>query len=171
MAVFLDALPAIVAANPDVQVLVVGRGDAEKLLRDAGEHAGHLRLLGAVSDEDKAAALRSADLYIAPNLGGESFGIVLVEAMAAGAAVVASDLNAFERVLDGGECGVLVPVGDGDALATAVVELLSDDTRRRELVDRAAVAVWRFDWSVVAQQVLRVYETVAVPGTVVTIDD
>lgn len=101
MAVFLEALPAIVAAQPDIEVLVIGRGDEEKLLREAGPYAKHLRLMGAVTDEEKAAALRSADIYVAPNLGGESFGIVLVEAMAAGTAVVASDLNAFERVLDG----------------------------------------------------------------------
>lgn len=171
MAVFLEALPAIVEAQPDVEVLVIGRGDEEKLLKEAGAHAGHLRLLGAVTDEEKAAALRSADVYVAPNLGGESFGIVLVEAMAAGAAVVASDLNAFERVLGGGESGVLVPVGDGAALGTAVAELLSDDDARRAQVARASDAVWRFDWSVVAEQVLRVYETVAVPGVVVSIDD
>ncbi|TWS24975.1 glycosyltransferase family 4 protein [Tsukamurella sputi] len=171
MAVFLEALPAIVAAQPDVEVLVIGRGDEEKLLREAGPHAKHLRLMGAVTDEEKAAALRSADVYVAPNLGGESFGIVLVEAMAAGTAVVASDLNAFERVLDGGEAGRLFPVGDGAALGRAIVELLDDDFRRAELVTRASEVVWRFDWSVVAEQVIRVYETVAVPGTVVSIDD
>ncbi len=171
MAVFLEALPAIVAAQPDVEVLVIGRGDEEKLLREAGPHAKHLRLMGAVTDEEKAAALRSADVYVAPNLGGESFGIVLVEAMAAGTAVVASDLNAFERVLDGGEAGRLFPVGDGAALGRAIVELLDDDFRRAELVTHASEVVWRFDWSVVAEQVIRVYETVAVPGVVVSIDD
>ncbi|NMD56029.1 MULTISPECIES: glycosyltransferase family 4 protein [Tsukamurella] len=171
MAVFLEALPAIVAAQPDIEVLVIGRGDEEKLLRDAGPYAKHLRLMGAVTDEEKAAALRSADVYVAPNLGGESFGIVLVEAMAAGTAVVASDLNAFERVLDGGEAGRLFPVGDGAALGRTIVELLDDDFRRAELVTHASEVVWRFDWSVVAEQVIRVYETVAVPGVVVSIDD
>ncbi|KXO93416.1 GDP-mannose-dependent alpha-(1-2)-phosphatidylinositol mannosyltransferase (plasmid) [Tsukamurella tyrosinosolvens] len=171
MAVFLEALPAIVAAQPDIEVLVIGRGDEEKLLREAGPYAKHLRLMGAVTDEEKAAALRSADIYVAPNLGGESFGIVLVEAMAAGTAVVASDLNAFERVLDGGEAGRLFPVGDGASLGRAIVELLDDDFRRAELVTHASEVVWRFDWSVVAEQVIRVYETVAVPGVVVSIDD
>ncbi|WP_019203180.1 glycosyltransferase family 4 protein [Tsukamurella sp. 1534] len=171
MAVFLEALPTIVDANPGVEVLVIGRGDEDRLLREAGPLAKHLRLLGAVTDEEKAAALRSADVYVAPNLGGESFGIVLVEAMAAGTAVVASDLNAFSRVLDGGESGLLVPVGDGAALGRAVADLLSDDARRDRLIAHASEAVWRFDWSVVAEQVIRVYETVAVPGVVVTIDD
>ncbi len=60
----------------------------------------------------KASALRSVDVYCAPNTGGESFGIVLVEAMAAGTAVVASDLDAFRRVLNNGEAGRLVPVDD-----------------------------------------------------------
>ena len=65
--------------------------------------AGHIRFLGQVDDAEKASAMRSADVYCAPNTGGESFGIVLVEAMAAGTAVVASDLDAFRRVLRDGD--------------------------------------------------------------------
>lgn len=68
--------------------------------------------------------LRSADVYCAPNTGGESFGIVLVEAMAAGTAVVASDLDAFRRVLEDGEAGRLVPVEDPAALAEALIAVL-----------------------------------------------
>ena len=62
--------------------------------------------LGLVSQEDKARALHTADIYVAPNTGGESFGIILLEAMAAGAPVVASDIEAFQRVLDEGRAGV-----------------------------------------------------------------
>ena len=171
MQVLVGALPKLVAACPDVEVLIVGRGDEDALKETVGEHAGHLRFLGLVDDAEKASAMRSADVYCAPNTGGESFGIVLVEAMAAGTAVVASDLNAFERVLDGGEAGRLFPVGDGAALGRTIVELLDDDFQRAELVTRASEVVWRFDWSVVAEQVIRVYETVAVPGVVVSIDD
>ena len=77
--------------------------------------------------------MRSADVYCAPNTGGESFGIVLVEAMAAGTAVVASDLDAFRRVLEDGAAGRLVPVDDSAALASALIEVLSDDAARERL--------------------------------------
>ena len=99
MAVLVAALPALVERFPDVEILIVGRGDEDELREEAGSLAGHLRFLGQVDDAEKAAAMRSADVYCAPNTGGESFGIVLVEAMAAGTAVVASDLDAFRRVL------------------------------------------------------------------------
>ncbi|RMI30580.1 glycosyltransferase family 4 protein [Nocardia stercoris] len=162
MSVLLEALPRLVARQPDVQILVVGRGDEERLLREAGEFAGHLRLLGQVSDAEKASALRSSDVYCAPNLGGESFGIVLVEAMAAETAVVAGELDAFRRVLRDGMAGALVPVGDPVALADTVADLLADPARRAELVRAANQVVGEYDWPVVAEQILRVYETVTV---------
>ena len=132
---------------------------------DAGKLAGHLRFLGQVDDVAKASAMRSADVYCAPNTGGESFGIVLVEAMAAGTAVVASDLDAFRRVLVDGKAGKLVPVEDSAALAAGLVEVLENDVARSRYVDAAAEAVRQYDWSVVAEQITRVYETVAGAGT------
>ena len=169
MSVLLGALPALVDALPDVEVLVVGRGDEEELAEEAGALAGHLRFLGLVDDAAKASAMRSADVYCAPNTGGESFGIVLVEAMAAGTAVVASDLDAFRRVLEDGAAGRLVPVDDAAALASALIEVLSDDAVRERLVAGAAKVVRRYDWSVVARQILRVYETVAGAGAKVQV--
>jgi len=114
--------------------------------------------------------MRSADVYCAPNTGGESFGIVLVEAMAAGTPVVASDLDAFRRVLDQGAAGRLVPVDDAEALGGALVEMLSNDAARRRYADAAAQAVRRYDWSVVAQQIMLVYETVAGSGIKVRVE-
>ncbi|MGK2867410.1 MAG: glycosyltransferase family 4 protein [Mycobacterium sp.] len=169
MDVLLAALPRLVAEFPDVEVLVVGRGDEEDLADEAGEYAANLRFLGAVDDATKASALRSVDIYCAPNTGGESFGIVLVEAMAAGTAVVASDLDAFRRVLDNGEAGRLVPVGDSDALATSLIELLGDDEARLKYVAAASEAVRRYDWSVVAGEIMRVYETVSGVGAKVQV--
>ncbi|MBY6366287.1 glycosyltransferase family 4 protein [Rhodococcoides corynebacterioides] len=167
MATLLGALGRIVAAHPDLEVLVVGRGDEQKLRQEAGPLAHHFRFLGQTTDAEKASALRSADVYCAPNTGGESFGIVLVEAMAAGAPVVASDLDAFRRVLRGGTAGALFPVGDADALAAEVVSMLDDDARRDALVAEASRVVVNYDWPVVAEQIVRVYETVAVPGRTV----
>ncbi|GAT09730.1 alpha-mannosyltransferase pimA [Mycolicibacterium novocastrense] len=169
MAVLLRALPTLVGRFPDVEILVVGRGDEDELRDDAGELASHLRFLGQVDDAAKASAMRSADVYCAPHTGGESFGIVLVEAMAAGTAVVASDLDAFRQVLDDGKAGRLVPVDDAAALADGLIELLADDAVREHYVTAAARAVRPYDWSVVARQIMRVYETVSGSGTTVTV--
>jgi phosphatidylinositol alpha-mannosyltransferase len=171
MAVLLGALPALVEKFPDLEVLIVGRGDEPELRSTAGKLAGHLRFLGQVDDAEKASALRSADVYCAPNTGGESFGIVLAEAMAAGAAVVASDLDAFRRVLRDGQAGRLVPVDDHAALAAALIEVLDDDALRASYVAAGREAVRRYDWSVVAGQIIRVYETVAGVGRKVSVGD
>ena len=169
MAVLIDALPGLVEHFPGVQVLVVGRGDEDELRSNAGGLAGHLRFLGQVDDAAKASALRSADVYCAPNTGGESFGIVLVEAMAAGTPVVASDLHAFRRVLRDGDAGRLVPVEDGAALAAGLVAVLEDNRLANRYVAAGADAVRRYDWSVVADQIMRVYETVAGSGAKVQV--
>lgn len=169
MTVLLGALPALAQRFPDIEILVVGRGDEDALCQEAGELAGHLKFLGQVDDAEKASALRSADVYCAPNTGGESFGIVLVEAMAAGTAVVASDLDAFRRVLEDGAAGRLVPVEDSDALADALIAVLSDDAVRAGYVAAAGKAVQRYDWSVVADDIMRVYETVAGAGVKVQV--
>ncbi|MGQ7297698.1 glycosyltransferase family 4 protein [Quadrisphaera sp. KR29] len=164
--VLARALPGLRAAHPGLRVLVAGRGDPRAARELAGEHAGALELLGPVSEADKASLLASADLYVAPQTAGESFGIVLVEAMSAGTPVLASALPAFRRVLDGGALGELVPVDDPEALAAAASALLGDAGRRRALAAAASAAVRRYDWSVVAHRVLTVYETVlsGVPG-------
>ena len=104
-----------------------------------------------VSEEDKARMLRSVDVYVAPNTGGESFGMILTEAMAAGAPVVASDLDAFRRVLDGGRAGALFPTGDAAALARRARRAARRPGRRAALA-RPRPARWsrRYDWPVVA---------------------
>jgi phosphatidylinositol alpha-mannosyltransferase len=169
MAVLLGALPALVDRFPEVEILIVGRGDEDELREDAGDLAGHLTFLGQVEDAQKASALRSADVYCAPNTGGESFGIVLVEAMAAGTPVVASNLDAFRRVLADGKAGRLVPVEDSAALAEALIAVLADAKLRARYVRAASAAVHRYDWSVVADEIMMVYETVAGSGVPVTV--
>lgn len=169
MSVLLEALPRVVERFSDVQLLVVGRGDEDQLRSQASELVKHIRFMGQVDDAGKASAMRSADVYCAPNTGGESFGIVLVEAMAAGTPVVAGDLDAFRRVLCEGDVGRLVPVGDGAALADALVALLENDVLRERYVTAAALEVKRYDWSVVGSQIMRVYETVAATGAKVQV--
>jgi phosphatidylinositol alpha-mannosyltransferase len=132
---------------------------------------GHcVRFLGRISDEDKARALRSVDVYVAPHTGGESFGIVLVEAMAAQAAVLASDLPAFRRVLEDGRSGRLFPNQDAPALATSLVEMLRDPQMRQKYVAQADRRVREFDWDRVVDDVIAVYESIRLPGEKVTND-
>ena len=130
-------------------------------------------LLGQADDVTKARAMRSVDVYCAPNTGGESFGMILTEVMAAGTPIVASDIDAFRRVLDDGKAGVLAAVNDDVALARAIADLLGDPTRRAALAETAGRRVAAFDWPVVAGDVLRVYETAiaATPGHVHEADD
>lgn len=167
MPVLLRAVGRLVPDFPGLRLLVVGRGDPEELRKSSGLD-DRLVVLGQVDDETKARALRSMDVYCAPNTGAESFGVVLTEAMAAGTAVVASDIDAFRRVLDDGKAGMLAAVNDDVALADALGDMLSDDARRAELADTATRRVAAFDWSIVATQVLRVYDTAiaATPGRV-----
>jgi phosphatidylinositol alpha-mannosyltransferase len=169
MAILLRALPKLVERFPEIEILIVGRGDEDELREDAGKLAKHLRFLGQVDDRAKASALRSVDVYCAPNTGGESFGIVLVEAMAACTAVVASDLDAFRRVLVDGTAGRLVAVDDADELAAGLIEVLADESLRQRYIAAASEAVHRYDWSVVEREIMRVYETVAGAGTKVQV--
>jgi phosphatidylinositol alpha-mannosyltransferase len=161
MPVLLDGLARLAADRPELRLLVAGRGDADDLLSELPPVlAGHVELMGQVSEADKARMLRSIDVYCAPNLGGESFGIILLEAMAAGVPIVASDLDPFRRVLDDGRAGMLFRTGDPAALAKALAGLLDDPARRQRLVEIGAEVVAGYDWPVVAKQIVAVYETV-----------
>lgn len=161
MPVLAAALPAVLRAVPGLRVLVAGPGDpAEVRASMAPEAAAACEFLGAVSDEDKARLLRSVDVYVAPNTGGESFGIILIEAMSAGAAVLASDLPAFRRVLAGGAAGACFRNEDHDDLATRLLELLRNPRLRERFAAAGRRRADLFDWSVVAEDVMAVYETV-----------
>jgi len=167
LAVLLDALPALVAAVPAVRLLVAGPGNTEQVRAlIPAPLQSRVELLGLVSEADKAGVYASGAVYCAPNTHGESFGVVLIEAMAAGTPVVASDLEAFRRVLQDGRAGVLFPVGDSAALAAELAALLRDAPRRTELAARGRQAVPPYDWAQVSRQVVEVYETVAAAAPV-----
>ncbi|MFF3565570.1 glycosyltransferase family 4 protein [Streptomyces sp. NPDC002574] len=170
--VLMRALPGILAERPETRLLVAGRGDEKEAVEDLpADMRSRVEFLGMVSDEDKARLLRSVDLYVAPNTGGESFGIILVEAMSAGAPVLASDLDAFRQVLDQGAAGEVFPNEDPQALAAAAVRLLGDPERRAELRELGSRHVRRFDWSRVASDILAVYETVTAGAAAVAADE
>jgi len=160
--VLLEAFQLLAAQRPGLRLLVAGPGDTDEAHKSLPEELrSRVRLLGLVSDADKARMLRSVDLFVAPNTGGESFGIVLLEAMAAQTPVLASDLDAFRVVLDDGEAGALFATGDAAALAEAAGALLDDRDRRARLAASGARRALDYDWSTVARDIVRVYETVA----------
>jgi len=165
LAVLLEAFPDVLARHPTARLLVAGRGDPDDWSGGPVAVSSHIEFLGQVSDDDRAGLLASATVYVAPQTGGESFGIVLVEAMAAGAAVAASALPAFRTVLGGGELGELFAVGDPTDLARAVNGLLDDEPRRTATAARGQVAVRRYDWELLVGDIEAVYAAV-VAGSV-----
>lgn len=159
MDVLVGALELLAAERPDLRLVVAGRGEETEFRASLPRGlSDRIDLLGQVSDHDKARLLRSVDVYCAPNTGQESFGIILLEAMAARTPIVASDIEAFRRVLAGGSAGELFPVGDATALAASLGVLLDDEAARRRLAAAGADAVAPFDWAVIVEQVLRVYD-------------
>jgi len=158
--VLLDAMYEVLEHRRDVRLVVAGDGDPDDVRRYFHPAlAEHIDFLGRVDNDTRARLLADADVYVAPNTGGESFGIVLVEAMAAGAPVVASDIGAFRSVLEEGRWGTLFASGDAGDLAKALLSVLGDPaTPARARAARRAVR--RYDWSVVTQSIIRVYEAV-----------
>ena len=168
--VLLDALPIISRFIPDIRVLIAGPGDSEEVLAKVDPQLRHrVEFLGKISEEDKADFLASVSLYIAPNTGGESFGIILAEAMAGGAAVVASDIPAFADVLGHGQYGALFESENSENLAKVIIDLLRDEAKRKELAAAGAVHAQRFDWGQVGEEIFEVYELAMVSGQKVSL--
>ena len=145
--VILEAWPSIREVHPDAELIVMG---ATRPTAAEG-----VSFLGRVDGEEKRRLLASASVFVAPNTGGESFGIVIAEAMAAGCAVVASDLPAFRAVV--GRDGYLVRPGDADQLGKVTSRLLGDRVEARRMGEQARRAVRRFDWSVVLEAYRNAY--------------
>ena len=160
----LEALPKILKAIPNVELVVAGPGDQSKILERLDTHtAKQIRFLGRLSEEEKVDFLSSLDLYVAPNTGGESFGIILAEAMASGVPVLASDIPAFVDLLAVGDCGRTFESENSSDLAQKAIELLRNSSYLQELAENGRNAAIRFDWGSVATQIMSVYE-VAMTG-------
>ncbi len=157
--VLARAFRQLLATHPDAILTVIGDGPQRHELAASlsGVPASQVRLAGRVSSEVLAQRLAEADVAVAPALGGESFGIVLLEAMAARTAVVASDLPGYRSVVTDGRDGLLVPSGDPDALAATLTRLLAEPQRRAAVVEAGEQTASAHDWTAVASELRAVY--------------
>ena len=170
LSVLLEAIPKIVNEIPNLRILIAGPGDSADFSKQVPlQIRDRVTFLGRISELEKAQFFKSISLYIAPNTGGESFGIILAEAMAARSAIVASDLPAFKSLLEGGKSGEIFTSQDSSALAQAVIALLKDEKRRDELAEAGLARSQIFDWNTVGEQILSVYEMSLVGNTKVNL--
>jgi phosphatidylinositol alpha-mannosyltransferase len=161
LAVLLEAFGRLSAG---ARLWVAGQGPETKSLhRRFGGQRG-LEWLGRISEEEKASRLLGAHVYSAPSLHGESFGVVLLEAMAAGTPVVASDLQAYRLVARPGLDALLVPPGDPAALALALERVLEDMALAESLAKAGRARAGRFSMRSVANRYLSLYEELLAAG-------
>lgn len=159
LSVLLAALPIIARFAPDIRVIVAGPGDSTEILEDIDPQLRHrFTFLGKISEQAKANLMSSVAIYAAPNTGGESFGIILAEALASGACVVASDIPAFDDLLGQGAFGALFTSEDSTDLAKVVIDLLRDQAKRSQLAIAGQSRGQSFDWKIIAHQIYSVYE-------------
>jgi phosphatidylinositol alpha-mannosyltransferase len=170
----LGAFEQVHARVPAARLLVVGAFGEGEASQFAEQIPTDLRqdvhLIGRVSREALPRYYRSATLFCAPSTGGESFGIVLLEAMAASAPVVASDIPGYRSVIENARQGCLVPPGDKEALACSLIQLLQDAGRRAEMAAEGQATAERYDWKLVAPRVLDYYEDLISRRTAIEAD-
>ena len=170
LAILLAAIPKIAHKVPNLRILVAGPGNAsdfEKLVPP--ELRERITFLGRISEIEKAQFFKSVSLYIAPNTGGESFGIILAEAMAAKTPIVASDLPAFTKLLDNGSAGALFASENSEDLADTIINLLDNQEMREKIAIAGYEKAKSFDWDSVGDQILSVYEMALAGNTKVSL--
>jgi phosphatidylinositol alpha-mannosyltransferase len=170
LAILIEALPEIIRVIPDLKVFVAGPGnpqDALDLMRP--ELRSRFEFLGRISETEKADFLTSVGLYVAPNTGGESFGIILAEAMACGASIIASDIPAFNSLLGHGRFGTTFESENAQDLAAKVISLMKDPEIRKAKAQSGKEYAQNFDWDVVAEKIFDVYEMAMSGGRPVTL--
>jgi phosphatidylinositol alpha-mannosyltransferase len=152
----LAAFPLVMQAVPDAVLLVAGTGPLERQCRHLARELGiahAVEFLGCVSDERLPSLYAACDVYCSPALGGESFGIVLLEAMAMGKAVVAADIRGYRLVVEDEQNGLLFSPGEPASLAGAIVRVLQDPVLKKRLEVNARKHALEYSWPVVARQV------------------
>lgn len=155
---------AVVSCGVDAQVWVAGEGPQTDELRERTLGDPRFQWLGTVSEEEKLRRLKGADVMVAPSLHGESFGVVLLEGMAAGAAVVASDIPGYRAVARPGSDALLVPPGDPEALAAALNKALAGGPEMKAMRESAAQRAAALSLDALAKRYLQLYESLLAPG-------
>ncbi|ACZ42772.1 Phosphatidylinositol alpha-mannosyltransferase [Thermobaculum terrenum ATCC BAA-798] len=147
---------------PDIRLVVAGKGDPDKFWSRIQKYhiEDNVRFVGVISDEERPAYMRSCKLLIAPSTHGESQGIVLLEAMAAGLPVVAGNIPGYASVVTNGQEGFLVPPEDEHTLALAIVRLLSDEALRNQMGNAGRRKANDYSWPKIANQLLEFYSRV-----------
>jgi phosphatidylinositol alpha-mannosyltransferase len=169
--ILLQAFPEVRKVFPELRLLIAGPGDAKDLIEDVPNiDRAYITQIGMITNDEKPDVFASGSIYVAPNTGGESFGIILLEAMASGTPIVASNLPAFERVLEYGKSGVTFINEDANDLAKVLIETLSDEAKLTSLKAAGYARSATFDWAIVANRVLEIYESVRLPGVKVEPD-
>ena len=170
LSVLIEALPLIIEKIPDIRVIVAGPGNPATILEDMDPHLRQrFTFLGRISEQDKANFMSSVSIYVAPNTGGESFGIILAEALAGGASVLASDIPAFDSLLGHGKYGSLFQSENAQDLAKRAIELLNNPDLRTAIAKAGREYAQSFDWDVVAERIYDVYEMAMVGHDGVTL--
>jgi phosphatidylinositol alpha-mannosyltransferase len=158
----ISACAKVKQSFPYFRLTVVGpgtrlRGGYEEQVKDLGLYE-NVVFTDFVPDEELPEYYRSADIFCSPATGGESFGIVLLEAMASGKPVVASNIGGYASVLAHGEDGLLVPPKDDDALAQSLLTLIKDESLRNAMGSKGRIEAEKYSWENVARQVMDFYE-------------
>ena len=158
----LRAYAELKKTYPETRLILASAGQQIGEMRRSvrQQHLADVLFAGRVSDVDKARFLRTADIFCAPSTGQESFGIVLLEAMAAGRAIVASDIHGYKKVVQRDVSGLLVEPKDPDELCRALARLIDDPSLRERLGRAGAERAKEFDWPHVTRQLVEVYEEV-----------
>jgi phosphatidylinositol alpha-mannosyltransferase len=160
----LDAFATLAATEPDLSLVVIGDGQDRAMLDTLpGALRERVVSLGAVPHDQLAPFYAAADAFVAPATGQESFGIVLVEAMAAGVPVVASDIPGYREVVRDGEQGILVPAGDIPALTHGLRRVLADRALAQRLGGAGRVHARRYRWETVVREIEGVYREALEP--------
>ena len=154
LAVLLDAFARL---GPTARLWIGGIGPETPRLQSLSAGDPRITWLGEIDENEKIDRMLGADVFCAPSLHGESFGIVLLEAMAARTAVIASDIGGYARVVRDGSAGALVPPGDAAALAHALQSLLKDPAGRQELIERGTERVEEFSMNRLAELYIEAY--------------
>ncbi|MGI8492556.1 MAG: glycosyltransferase family 4 protein [Acidimicrobiales bacterium] len=165
LGVLLEAMVAdeVVGLGPTVRLWVAGAGPESDRLRAATSGDPRIEWLGSIGEEEKRRRMRAADVFCAPSLHGESFGVVLLEGLAGEAVVVASDLPGYRNVVRGGRDAILVPPGEPKALASALAAALSGRADAQELAAAGRSRAEEFSMTHLAERYMQIYDRLVVP--------